>query len=55
MKPYLFLAVGEDVGMTDAVYHSSLIANIQKNMAGLGVGHKMLYLWLKEQNPLQTE
>eukprot|EP00731_Ephydatia_muelleri_P037245 Em0427g2a len=52
MCPYRCLATGNQVGMIEVVLDSWTIAKIQRRRGARGAfDHKLLYQWLKEQNP----
>ena len=52
MNPYGCLSTGDQVGMIEVVLNSSTIAKIQKKKGAKGAfDKKILYQWLKEQNP----
>ena len=56
MNPYGCLATGNQVGMIEVVLNAATIAKIQKKKGARGAwDHKMLYLWLKENNPTPSE
>ena len=52
MNPYGCLSTGAQVGMIEVVLNSSTIAKIQKKKGARGAfDRKLLYQWLKDQNP----
>ena len=52
MTPYGCLSMGDQVGMIEVVLNTSTIAKIQKKKGAKGAfDKKLLYQWLKDQNP----
>ncbi len=55
MTPYGCLATGNQVGVIEVVVKTSTIAKIQKKRGARGAfDKKLLYQWLKDQNPDQA-
>ena len=55
MTPYGCLSTGDQVGLIEVVLNSSTIAKIQKKKGAKGAfDKKLLYYWLKDQNPDQA-
>lgn len=56
MTPYGCLSTGNQVGVIEVVLKSSTIAKIQKKSRGArgAFDKKLLYQWLKDQNPDQV-
>ncbi len=55
MTTYGCLSTGKHVGLIEVVLNSSTIAKIQKKKGAKGAfDKKLLYHWLKDQNPDQT-
>ena len=57
MSPYGCLSTGCQMGMIEVVLSASTIAKIQKKSKGAkgAFNRKILYQWLKEQNPNQGD
>lgn len=52
MNPYGCLSTGDQVGMIEVVLNASTIAKVQKKRGAKGaLDKKIMYQWLKEQNP----
>lgn len=55
MTPYGCLSTGDQVGVIEVVLNASTIAKIQKKKGAKGAfDKKLLYYWLKDQNPDPT-